>query len=58
MLADTMYGVGAFLEGEACWSGEWMMQVEGLGNIGIGFVGARVDGGLGGRLAGMAVGEA
>ena len=43
MLADTMYGVGAFLQGEACWSGEWMIQVEGLGNIGSGHVGARLD---------------
>ena len=57
MLVDTMYGVGAFLEGEACWSGEWMMRVEGLGNIGSGFVGATVDGGLEGRLAGTAVAE-
>lgn len=46
MLADTMYGVSAFFEREKCWSGEWMVEVEGLGNIGAGFVGARVDGGL------------
>ncbi len=38
-----MYGVGAFLQGEGCWSGEWMVMVEGAGNIGSGFVGGRVD---------------
>lgn len=43
MLADTLYGVGAFIQMETCWSGEWMIQVEGLGNIGSGFVGAKVD---------------
>ncbi|KAL9133943.1 MAG: hypothetical protein Q9175_004873 [Cornicularia normoerica] len=43
MLADTMYGLGAFFQAEACWSGEWMIKVEGLGDIGSGFVGARVD---------------
>lgn len=53
MLADIMYGVGAFMETEACWSGEWMIQVEGLGNIGSGFVGAGVvDDILEGTLAG------
>ncbi|KAF6227383.1 hypothetical protein HO133_008827 [Letharia lupina] len=55
MLADTMYGVGAFFEREACWIGEWMIEVEGLGNIGSGFIGARVDEKLEGTLAGTAV---
>ena len=55
MLVDTMYGVGTFLEGEACWSGEWMIEVEGLGNIGSGFIGAKVDDEVGSTLAGMTV---
>ena len=38
-----MYGVGTFLENEKCWCGEWTIRVEGVGNIGSGFVGARVD---------------
>ena len=50
-LVDTMYGVGAFLEGEACWSGEWMIEVEGKGNIGSGSIGATVDTKVGGALA-------
>ena len=56
MLADTIYGVGAFMETEACWSGEWMIQVEGLGDIGSGFLGARVDSSkLEGTLVGKSV---
>ena len=54
-LVDTMYGVGTFLEGEACWSGEWMIEVEGLGNIGSGFIGAKVDDEVGSTLAGMTI---
>ena len=42
-LADTMLGVGAFLEAESCWSAQWIIRVEGLGNIGSWFVGAKVD---------------
>ena len=43
MLVDTMYGVGTFLEEEACWSGEWMIEAKGLGNIGSGYIGEKVD---------------
>ena len=50
MLVDTMYGVGTFLDGEACWSGEWMIEVEGLGNIGSGFIGPKDE--VGRTLAG------
>lgn len=58
MLADTIYGVGAFFQGEACSSGEWMIRVEGLGNIGSGFVGVKVDDDrLESRLARLAVEE-
>ena len=54
MLADTMYGVGAFFEREACWDGEWMIEVKGLGNIGSGSVGAMVVNQPEGALAGPA----
>lgn len=55
MLVDTMYGVGSFLQEEGCWSGEWTIVVEGLGNIGSGFIGAMMDEGIDGTLAGMAM---
>ena len=53
MLVDTMYGVGTFLEEEACWSGLWMMEVEGFGNIGSGYIGPKVDKEVEGALAGL-----
>ena len=53
-LVDTMYGVGAFLEGETCWNGAWMIEVEGLGNIGSGTVEPKVIGGVGGTVAEVA----
>lgn len=49
MLVDTMLGVGTFLgdtflegQGPPCWSGEWMIEIEGLGNIGSGSIGPKV----------------
>lgn len=55
MLADTMYGVGGFFQREGYSTGEWMIEVEGLGKIGSGYVGARVDAAVGNTLAGAAV---
>lgn len=52
VLVDTMFGVGSFLEIEACWSGEWMIEVEGLGKIGSGSIGAKVDDEVGSKSAG------
>ena len=55
MLADTMYGVGGFFQQEGYSTGEWTIDVEGLGKIGSGYVGVKVDGEVEGMLAGSAV---
>lgn len=47
--------MGAFFEDQACWSGEWIIEVEGLGNIGSGYIGARVDDKLESTLAGTSI---
>ena len=57
MLADTMLGVGGFFERDGYSTGQWMIDVEGLGQIGSGYVGARVHGGVEGTLAGPVVGS-
>ena len=57
MLTDTTYGVGAFFRAKGYWSGEWMIQVEGLGDIGSGFVGLGVEDKLESMLGGTAVKE-
>lgn len=41
MLADTMLGVGTFLQQQTCTSGQWIIMVDGIGSIGVGFVGAK-----------------
>ena len=53
MLVDTMYGVGTFLETKGCWSGEWMIEVVGLGKIGSGSLGVNLDDEVGGTPAGI-----
>ena len=55
MLADTMYGVGGFFQQEGYSTGEWTIDVEGLGKIGSGYVGVSVGGGVEGTLAGSVV---
>ncbi|KAM0802521.1 hypothetical protein BDR22DRAFT_843092 [Usnea florida] len=55
MLADTMLGVGSFFERGGYSTGEWSIDVEGLGDIGSGYVVARVGGEVEGTLAGSAV---
>lgn len=55
MLADIVYGVGSFLEREACWAGQWTITVQGLGNIGRGYVEEKVDNKPESTLAGTAV---
>ena len=55
MLADTMMGVGGFFEEKGYSTGEWIIDVEGLGKIGSGHVGARVAGEVEGTLAGSVV---
>ena len=55
MLADTMLGVGGFFERDGYSTGEWIIEVEGLGKIGSGYVVARVGGEVEGTLTGLAV---
>ena len=58
MLADTMLGVGGFFEQGGYSTGEWVIDVEGLGKIGSGVVGARVGSEVGGTFARATVGSA